>query len=441
MMRIRQSLVIGLAVLSACDTPVRESRVAPSFAKSGAGPSVSSTNPSFGKRGDLSLSVHVLGAGFDAGSVASWERNGVTDSKVHVQSTTFISSSDLLAVIDIASDADLDLYSVAVTTSNGRKGIGTELFVVTSVNLLPQLGGTVHPSTSLGINDAGQIVGRSGPEAFFWSAGGGIEDLGAGQARDLNAAGTTVVGSTSASVSGMPRIWTGGSGSWTGAALPVSCASGTVTGGVARAITSDGSLAGGVIRVQGTRKNLTLGTPVLWNLGSGGCVVLPLPAGITQAMVTDVNGLGMATGSGIVWNADASFTVLSPLPGETSAGTEGISEDGTVAVGYSGLRAAYWTRSGATWSPALELPVPASCGGAGSWANDVTNGGIIVGKGCDGGAWYWTLTAGVLTSTSRLLGTGPQSSGAAEAVNNVTTGGVPWIAGGSSDRAAYWVRP
>jgi hypothetical protein len=434
-------MLIGLVVLAACDTPVRESNPIPSLARSGSGPSVAATDPTYGKRGAISLGVHVLGSGFDAGSQASWQRNGVADPKIHVQGTTFVSSSELVAVIDIASDADLALYDVAVTTSSGRKGIGTELFVVTSINLLPQLDGIGQQSTSLGVNDAGQIVGRSRTEAFFWSAAGGIEDLGAGEARDLNAGGTTVVGSTSTSTDGMPRIWTGGSGSWTGASLPVSCVNGTVTGGVARAITNDGSVVGGLLRVQGTRKNSTFSIPVLWNLGSGGCRVLPLPAGFSGARVTDVNGLGMATGSGIVWNADASFTVLGPLPGETSAFTEGISEDGTIAVGYSGLRAAYWVRSGATWSSAIELPVPVSCSSAGSWANDVTTGGIIVGKGCDGGAWYWTLSAGVLTSTNRLLGTGAKSSGAAEAVNGVTTGGLPWIAGGSSDQAAYWVRP
>jgi hypothetical protein len=159
-------------------------------------------------------------------------------------------------------------------------------------------------------------------------------------------------------------------------------------------------------------------------------------------MVKDVNGLGMATGSGVVWNADATFTVLAPLPGETTAntGTQAISEDGTVAVGYSGGRAAYWVWSGGLWSAAIALPTAASCGSGGAWANDVNNG-IIVGKGCDGGAWYWTISAGVLTSTNRLLGTGPKSSGAAEAVNGVTAAGQPWIAGVSSNESAYWIRP
>jgi hypothetical protein len=166
-----------------------------------------------------------------------------------------------------------------------------------------------------------------------------------------------------------------------------------------------------------------------------------MPAGFTQAMVKDVNGLGMATGSGVVWNADATFTLLAPLPGETTAGTEAISEDGNVAVGESGLRAAYWVRSGSSWSSAIALPTAVSCGSGGAWANDVNNNGIIVGKGCDGGAWYWTISAGVLTSTNRLLGTGPKSSGAAEAVNGVTAGGQPWIAGVSSDESAYWIRP
>ena len=108
----------------------------PSLAKGGpnAGtPTVGSTNPSFGAQGQQHLSVRVLGSGFNPTAVAMWQRDGVVDLKITVHSTTFISSSEIIADISIAADADTALYDVAVEvdTQNGRKkGVGIELFEV-----------------------------------------------------------------------------------------------------------------------------------------------------------------------------------------------------------------------------------------------------------------------------------------------------------------------
>jgi len=102
-------------------------------AAGGAGPTVRTTNPSASPR-DTSISVQILGSGFDDGSRAVWALKGdtaVATSKVHVTSTTFVSTHELIADITVDADAALDLYDVVVLASNGKKGIGIELFAIT----------------------------------------------------------------------------------------------------------------------------------------------------------------------------------------------------------------------------------------------------------------------------------------------------------------------
>lgn len=449
-MRVRHSLLLGLTILSACDSAVRESHPVPSFAKGGAGPTVASTDPAWGKRGDIGLSVRILGSGFDAGSRASWERNGAVDPRITVRSSSFVSSTELVAVIEIASDADLALYDVAVTTSGGRKGIGTEKFEVTTANLLPQLSGPGNNSLAWGINDAGQVVGRSNSRAFFWDPVNGIDDLGTGQAFEVDAAGGAVVGTSSVGTPRYPMLWTGGPGAWSGSQLPTTCVAGSVEGGTARAITPDGLVAGGGLTVTAPR-NKTQNRPVLWNLGLGGCTQLSMPAGYsTSGNVGDLSTTGTAIGStsdgnvlrAVVWNAGGTPTILPPASGDGSSLGHGISDDGSIAVGVSGSRPAYWLWNGSSWSAANILSIGSICGGnSPGWASAVNDFGVIVGKGCDGTARYWLLSGGVAGVGVRLSGLGSQGSGDAQAVNGKTVAGQPWIAGGSSDRAVFWNKP
>lgn len=79
---------------------------------------------------DTTLDVVITGSNFDAGSSAQWAIGGVASSKVHTNSTQFVNSKRLIANISIAVDADTVLYDVIVTTSTGKKGIGTELFAI-----------------------------------------------------------------------------------------------------------------------------------------------------------------------------------------------------------------------------------------------------------------------------------------------------------------------
>src|SRR3712207_454981 len=122
-------------------------------------PTVSGANPSYGRQGEVGYHVTIIGSGFEPGAQATWERGGVADPKVRVTSTDYVSSTELVATIDIASDADLALYDVAVTSGRG-KGIGTEMFEVTDGTSI----GTLNSDNTLvrAINSSGQATGFSG---------------------------------------------------------------------------------------------------------------------------------------------------------------------------------------------------------------------------------------------------------------------------------------
>lgn len=109
---------------------------------------VSAANPDSGQQ-DTTLDVHVLGSGFDRGSSAQWALNGVPSTNVKTNSTKFVSSSELVANITIAITATTGSYDILVTTSKGKKGIGTDLFTISS---RPVASVTVTPATaSIGV--------------------------------------------------------------------------------------------------------------------------------------------------------------------------------------------------------------------------------------------------------------------------------------------------
>lgn len=123
-------LPLALMALLACGGS-QEAPSGPSFARAPAGPTVTATSPDTAVQ-DTTLDVQVSGSGFDAGSKAEWllGSDTVPDPRVHTNSTRYVSRTSLVANITIAKDAVPASYSVAVTTSGGKKGIGTELFVI-----------------------------------------------------------------------------------------------------------------------------------------------------------------------------------------------------------------------------------------------------------------------------------------------------------------------
>jgi uncharacterized delta-60 repeat protein len=100
--------------------------------------SVSAADPNTGEQGTLNLSVLIKGKGFKNGAKAKWFKTGTTDpAGVNVKSTQFVSSTQLIATIDITGAASLSLFDIQVANTDGRTGKGTGLFSVTTKAIDP----------------------------------------------------------------------------------------------------------------------------------------------------------------------------------------------------------------------------------------------------------------------------------------------------------------
>jgi uncharacterized membrane protein len=384
-------LLVGLLALWACtdNTPPSAPLVTQpaSAARNGGGPTVKSTAPDSGTV-DSTMNVHVFGSGFDAGSRVQWALNGVPSSKVVTNSTQFVSSTDLVANISIAPDATLASYDVMVTTSSGKGGIGTELFVITAkTTALPTLGGT---ATANAINDAGTIAGAS----------------------------TDAVGSLSA------VKWTMQNGSWTVTPLP-----GGLSGN-ALGINASGDIVG--------MNNTALPhRGVLWPASGGSAVVLSCASDVGSDVAEAINSGGMIVGN----RQEASGTLQTPvgwLPGQCrqdlpalvagQSATPYSIDDAGNAVGYAYDAtptgsvahtewAVRWTFNGTSWNPPEKLK-------DGEWGGaQATNArGDIVGgtwlcapPGCPDHAMLWP-SPGTLVRTD--LGTLGGTMSFANAINS-----------------------
>lgn len=144
-------------------------------------PTVTSVVPSSAERG-VTRDITVNGSGYDQGSAVQLERQGIPAAGITTNSTTYVSSSKLIANITIAADADVGKYDVAVLSYGGRKGVGIELFAVTyKLDELGIIGGTW--SRAHAINDRGEVVGESCTAdclatAFYWTDATGLVNLG-----------------------------------------------------------------------------------------------------------------------------------------------------------------------------------------------------------------------------------------------------------------------
>jgi hypothetical protein len=134
-------LLLASSALLACTDPTEPERssapdIALARAAATANPTVTSALPSEAPQG-TTLDVQINGSGFDQGSKANFERNGASDPRVHVNSTRFVKSTQLVANLTITLDAEVSPYDVAVLTATGKKGIGTEAFTVQQASGLP----------------------------------------------------------------------------------------------------------------------------------------------------------------------------------------------------------------------------------------------------------------------------------------------------------------
>src|SRR5437764_672315 len=153
----RRAPIVVALLLSACSAPSVDAPLAPPdairAARAAPGLTVASANPAFADRG-TTLDVHVVGSGFTAGAQATWLLHGAADpAHVRTNSTTVVSSTEVVANITVASDADLAYWDVQIALAGGKNGVGTELFEITSAQ---PLGGATFVRD---MNDLGQIVG------------------------------------------------------------------------------------------------------------------------------------------------------------------------------------------------------------------------------------------------------------------------------------------
>ncbi len=145
---------------------------------------------------------------------------------VRTNRTTYRSAKELVANITIAVDAVPDRYDIIVTTSKGKKGIGTERFAVLAIEELAAPAGT---SSAYAVNGSGLIVGYvsagpcgNGRLPTVWSnpvtrislplPAGGCESI----AADINSNGV-IVGTLSGNRG--VRWLSDGAGGWTAALL------------------------------------------------------------------------------------------------------------------------------------------------------------------------------------------------------------------------------
>lgn len=343
---------------------------APSFGKVTSGPTVTAATPAFGRQGQTGEEVTITGSGFAPGAVAAWQENGVVTSRINVRQTQFVSSTQLVATIDVAPDADLAFYDIAVTNSDRKKGIGTELFEVTTALALTSLS-----SEALSGNANGEAVGNAGGHGFYWSEASGLVDIGAGAPTAIDEAGMTIAGSGP----GAAAIWTRSGSAWTLTSLPKSPAS---VGGRGGTIASD-PVTGVAAVIGGSEdfpsRNNVQQQPRLWKWIGGGWqkvdLVSPYPStgGWVNGVTASGVAVGIVNGLAVIWEANGSYTVLA------GGGLAAVNSAGTLAVGFTTRDAAYYKRNavGDAWSGPFVLP------GGCKKARGVDDAGHIVVMGCN----------------------------------------------------------
>lgn len=402
-------LVAAAAVACTDNPPTAPTPRNAVFAKGsgGAGPKVSSTDPNSGAR-NATLVVRVLGSGYGQGTRAVWALKGDTTfavTKVKTNSTTFVSSTELVANITIQGEASLALYDVVAVTADGKKGIGIEIFTVTAVAItdLGTLGGNTSIAVALNTPSVGNrllMVGhsqdRAGTQhAAFWyvDMASGARQAGAlpaptGDVKSF-ASGVNqsegIVGSSANTVGGssVPVRWA--PGGWSPSFLNLN--GGTI--GNAYNI----NVAGQIIGLAGTPYELHA---IVWE-GDIRTDLSTFGGNVSQGL--DVNAAGVVVGASRYLGSsnDRAFVWAKPgpmiqLPDAGHQSFASAINDAGVIVGWvwspNGTRAVRW------------LP-PATIGGSytmedlglfNSFAYDINNAGEIVGQyqpGSDIQGFYW----------------------------------------------------
>jgi hypothetical protein len=134
--------------------------------------SVASADPKTGEQGALNLSVTIAGKGFKNGAKAAFFKTRTTDpAGVNVKSTQFVSSTQLIALVDIADAAALSLFDIQVANTDGRTGKGTELFSVVAK-------GRTSLDVPLTVEFADYVGPESTPAGWYSDGGNYASDAG-----------------------------------------------------------------------------------------------------------------------------------------------------------------------------------------------------------------------------------------------------------------------
>jgi probable HAF family extracellular repeat protein len=438
--RLITSTLLAVALVSACKEAPTGPVNAPDAAKAATGPTVTATDPSSAPR-DTTLDVRVLGSGFDRGSKSEFAPHGgvVSDANVRTNRTSYKSPKELVANITIGAEAVEALYDVIVTTSSGKKGIGSEQFAVLAIELLGA------DAFGLDVNSTGTVVGykavpttcggaSNGPHV--WTETGGLRPLPVpagtcnASARAINDAGVIVGSVNNAAYRWLP----GPSETWTFESLGLADAS-------PQDINSRGDIA--LLHSNDNINNLIwIGT--LWIEGTGegtGIVHLrDLPGSTRGCLSKGINNLQQVVGRchytendklvPVVWSSPQSEpTALPQLPNAVRYDPNAINDNGIIvgtARTTSGVYLAVrWVLLGGNWT----VEDLGSLGGD-SEAKSINNTGQIVGLSRVGGfnyhAFVWEAGSGM-----RDLGALGTQGGQAWGINNPAAG-APTLAAGWS---------
>jgi hypothetical protein len=344
---------------------------------------------------DTTLDVQVSGTGFEPGSRADWLLGGSSDPRVRTNSTRFVSSTTLVANITISSDAVASTYDIAVTTTNGKKGIGTELFTVLPVELLsgPAGASAANDVTSTGIVVGGRAGGcDAGRHPAYWRSGGLPIDLPLlapwcnGTALYVNESGV-MIGRLDPAGAGVAVRW-----------VPDASAPGGYTvsamnpppDGTTGAFFLDGLNDNGI--AIGNRWHGANTRPYFWSEAAG-WVAMPYAAEsvTTGCYVEALNNVGEATGTcwgsgtaGVAafWSSLSVAPILLPLyPGYASGGGGRAVNNVGVVVGYVLKSARSGTvTTGVRWTRRTDggWNIPEAL--VGLDPHDINDDGVIVGS-------------------------------------------------------------
>lgn len=358
-------------------------------------PTVTAADPAFAEQGDEDQLITISGSGFSGEVEVAWERSGVASEKITVHSAAIVNSSTIVARVSFAPDADLGFYDISVTlvAGGGKRGVGTEMFEVTTAEVL----GITGYGDAYAVTDDGSIVAGGSPVPNFsnvYEDGVGIVNLGGTEVWAIDPLGTALFARSEPGVTAFVRQ---APGVYSSEFLPST--PGTIRSNpriAARAANGDLIVGGAevvlvtVTETKGKKVTTTTSSspqPTVWRR-SGGTWSMPVryayPPGAAGSHIGGVSATGVAAGLadnrtiGLIWENPSTYVIMDGLPAA-------INPAGTVVVGVRNGMPVYWTRSPSTGAWNTTAVVLPSLGGtcATEGARSINAAGVIVGASCN----------------------------------------------------------